>query len=357
MKGEVVYLYAFDVADEILTAKVERLLSAKPYKFEIREDPARPRDVPLHKPLAVEPPALPGAFHGQPVRLLVRVYSIGVVTITMRVSFDVQDLTSLLPFHQPVFPTGETFDQVARRVCTQAHAELQSVIVGGAGLSEPEAYTAFCITELDGIENANTWLNEHGRPVAALLNETSPERLSEPQVQEALRVQHTYEVADLVVIDWDAALVVDLGGYVEDVLYVLELANLQLEEFRVMDGRLDAYLERAYVDMARYRPFLGVSQALLRALRHFRINVTRLSDEVTHITKFFGDWYLARVYLGAHERFHLDAWRGSVDRRLGELDQLYGVAQAEVNDRRMVWLELAIVVLCAIDLLAILFGR
>ena len=35
-----------------------------------------------------------------------------------------------------------------------------------------------------------------------------------------------------------AALVVDLTGYVDDVLYALELANLQLEEFRVMDQRL-----------------------------------------------------------------------------------------------------------------------
>ena len=31
-------------------------------------------------------------------------------------------------------------------------------------------------------------------------------------------------------------------------LYVLELANLQLEEFRVMDRDLDGYLDRAYDD-------------------------------------------------------------------------------------------------------------
>ena len=50
-------------------------------------------------------------------------------------------------------------------------------------------------------------------------------------------------------IDWDAALVVDLAGYVDDVLYALELANLQLEEFRMMDQTLDQYLDQAYEDL------------------------------------------------------------------------------------------------------------
>ena len=43
---------------------------------------------------------------------------------------------------------------------------------------------------------------------------------------------------------------------------------------------------------------------MLRHLRRFRVDVAKLTDEVTHITKFFGDWYLARVYLGARDRFY-----------------------------------------------------
>jgi hypothetical protein len=160
------------------------------------------------------------------------------------------------------------------------------------------------------------------------------------------------------VIDWDAALVVDLKGYVDDVLYVLELANLQLEEFRVMDQALDRYLSRAYDDLERRPiPLFGVATGVLRELRRFRVDLTKLADEVTHITKFFGDWYLARVYLAARERFALDQWRGSVEKRLGQLDQLYSVAQGDVYDRRMLWLEIVIVVLFVIDVVAILFFK
>jgi hypothetical protein len=88
-------------------------------------------------------------------------------------------------------------------------------------------------------------------------------------------------------------------------------------------------------------------------LRQYRVDLTKLADEVTHITKFFGDWHLARVYLAARERFYLDQWRSSVERRLGQLDQLYGVVQSEMYEQRMLWLELLIVIFFAIDLLAI----
>ena len=78
---------------------------------------------------------------------------------------------------------------------------------------------------------------------------------------------------------------------------------------------------------------------------------------MTHISKFFGDWYLARVYLGAAERFYLSQWRQSVDDRLGQLDRLYGVVNADINNRRMVVLEVLIVIFFAIDLLWIIVFR
>ena len=153
------------------------------------------------------------------------------------------------------------------------------------------------------------------------------------------------------VIDWDAALVVDLDRPPEDVLFVLELANLQLEEFQWMDRVLDGYLDRAHADLGRRRWWsVGATAAVLRSLRRLRLDLARLADAVAHATKFVGDWHLARVYALARERFHLDQWRASVGERLGQLDELYTLARGEVNDRRMLWLEAAIVLLFVIDL-------
>ena len=139
---------------------------------------------------------------------------------------------------------------------------------------------------------------------------------------------------------------------------MLELANLQMEEFRVMDRTLDRYLNQVYTDLEKRRfPFLGISTSTLGELRRFRIDVAKLADEVTHITKFFGDWYLARVYLGARDRFYLDQWKQSVEQRLGQLDQLYTVVHSEVYEKRMFWLEVIVVILIAIDVVALFMAR
>jgi hypothetical protein len=358
MKGEVVYLYAFDVAYEIVTSRVQEILATKPFPFTIRTERTFPRDVPLYQPLAIELPPLPAQMRSRPVHVLIRVYSLGVVTVAFRVGFETELTGELSSFHRATLEDGRTLDEVARGICAEVYKNLREFMIRGTQPSEPEAYTVFCLTEMAGVEDVNQWLRHNRRAIAGLLSETAPERISENQVREALRIRRSFENTDVVVIDWDAALVVDLGGYVEDVLYVLELANLQLEEFRVMDRGLDRYLDQSYEQLERVRwPFLGGSAGVLRALRRFRVDLTKLADEVTHITKFFGDWYLARVYLGARDRFYLDHWRQSVEQRLAQVDQLYTVVQSEIYERRMFWLELIIVFLFIIDVLALFFWR
>ena len=356
MKGEVVYLYAFDVANEIATSRVQEILSEKPFPFEIRMDRTLPKDMPLYKPLAIEPHTLPAKLGGREVSFLIRVYDVGVVTVMMRLEVAVATLGELMPCHNPRLDDGETLDAVSLKLCAQVCESLKDLMLGKSEVPPPpEAYTVFCLTELPGVADTNLWLAENRRAVAGLLTETAASHLSESQVTEVLRIQRSFENTDLAVIDWDAALVVDLSGYTDDVLYALELANLQLEEFRVMDSRLDRYLDRAYEDLDRRPlPLFGGASKVLRQLRRFRVDVAKLADEVTHITKFFGDWHLARVYLGARDRFYLDQWRTSVEQRLAQLDKLYSVAHSEVNEQRMLWLEIIIVIFFAIDLVILM---
>ena len=359
MKGEVIYLYAFDVANEIITPRVQEILSEKPFPFEIRMDRTLPKDMPLYKPLAIEPNLPAAQLYGAPVRLLIRIYDVGVVTVMMRVAFATSVLSDLMRFHDPKLEDGLTLDHMALTFCAKVCDSLKDSVVGRAEFpAPPEAYTVFCITDLDGTKDVNAWLAGQRSEVAGLLTETAADKLSETQVTEVLRIQRSFEKTDLAVIDWDAALVVDLTGYVDDVLYALELANLQLEEFRVMDQRLDKYLDRAYDDLDRKGLALfGAANKTLRNLRRFRVDVAKLTDEVTHITKFFGDWHLARVYLGARDRFYLEQWRASVEQRLAQLDKLYSVVHAEVNEQRMLWLEIIIVIFFALDLAIMVWVR
>ena len=69
MQGEVVYLYAFDVANEIDTDRVQDILASKPLPFEIQTDHTFPKDVPLYRPLVIEPARRRPRLAGRPVRV------------------------------------------------------------------------------------------------------------------------------------------------------------------------------------------------------------------------------------------------------------------------------------------------
>lgn len=343
MKGKVVYVFAFDLAQEIRTSEVRELFSQTPFPFQIRLGVAAPRDVRIYEPLTIALKSDAGT------KTYVKIFDIGAISISYEVDVDVPDLASLLPYHKTDLAAK------AERLADQVGAALRPHMVKPAPrVPQTEAYTIFCLQDVPA--DADAWCKERRAAVAALLNEEPEGRLSDEQVEETWDHSLSYTRDDVTVIDWDAALVVDKTGYFDDVLYVVELANLQLEEYRLLDDRLDKDFSRAYDDLERYSGawrVLFTPARRLHALRELRMDVTQLSEELGNITKFVGDWYLARIYLACQERFHLDVWERAVDQKLQELDRLYTFVMSEIGERRMLILEAMIVVLFIIDLLAI----
>ena len=95
---------------------------------------------------------------------------------------------------------------------------------------------------------------------------------------------------------------------------------------------------------------------MLRELKEIRIDLSRFSDELSNITKFFGEWHLARVYENAARVFHLADWHRAIDEKLKTLDSLYEMLKQDQNHRVMLWLEAGIVLLFIIDLVTIFMG-
>ena len=355
MKGEAVYFFAFDIANELLPDQAIKLLGERVTRYVLRSKHAAPQQVTYYRPLSVAPPPLNIEIAGRPLRVETRLYEVGVVSILMRLEFEAAAIGELRGLHHPTLPDNRTLSELARELCATLRQEIESALVRHSPLSEPEAYTAFCLYDLGPATDAERWVTEQRVGVAGLLADVPADRLAESQVEEACRQRRSWEKSDAVVIHWEAALVIELGGQADDVLFTLELANLQLEEFRRLDAALDNVLNQAYLDLERRSIALfGISTAVLRKLRWFRVDHTKLADEVINITKFFGDWHLARVYFAARERFHLDQWRSSVDQRLAQLDQLYNVFHTELTERRMFWVEMVVVALIALDLLALM---
>jgi hypothetical protein len=359
--GEVVYLYAFDVAYEMTREPVREVLGQPVQAMELDADKRTPRHPFLFKPQMVRLPPVERQGADGSVRLerTVKMLPVGALSITVRIPFEVNKVEELVGYHDLQFE-GTSLNQEVRQLAEDIRNELRPYYVRPVEqLVDEEAYTVFCLeaplTTSEGIViSAESWLEAHRRQVAALLTQEDDIRyLSRQEADESTGRYLSYYQNDVVVIDWDAALLVDEKADFAETLYIMELANLQLAELEAYDRLLDNALERSYRDLGRAR-WRGRAH-ILHELRELRIDLTRLSDELSNITKFFGDWHLARIYEAIAARFHLSDWHGSIDEKLKALDDLYQLLQQDRTNRAMLILEATIVLLFILDLV-LLFG-
>lgn len=362
-KGEVVYVYAFDVAYDMSRQPVRELLGQPVAQFVVDTSKRSPRQLFFYRPQMVHLPPLERIGPRGLVRVqrTIKLLPVGAISITVRVPFEIDRIEDLVEYHDLRFNNGSLHEEVLQ-IAEDVRRELEKshLIRPVPRLADEEAYTVFCIQgPLMGPDgeafSTEDWLLAHRREVAALLTqEPSPTELSEQESDETTARNLSYYGKDLVVVDWDAALMIDQPQNFAETLHVMELANLQLAELEAYDRLLDEALDRAYRDL-RLRRSRGRTE-VLRELREIRIDMARLDDELSNITKFFGDWHLARIYQALSSRFHLADWHRSIEEKLRTLDHLYQLLQQEINNRIMVILELTIVLLFVIDVVMLFTG-
>ena len=360
--GEVVYIYAFDVAYDTARKPIQALLGQPVAQFAVDASRRSPRQLFFYKPQMIRLPPMERIGPLGPVRVesVIKLLPVGAISITVRVPFAVNHVEDLVAFHDLQFSNGALHDEV-RRLAQEVVAELRGHLIRPQPqLPEEEAYTVFCldspVTNAEGQPmNAEQWFQAHRRPIAALLTqEEETARLSKQEAEESTARYLSYYDNDLVVIDWDAALLIDEPADFDEALYIMELANLQLAELEAYDRLLDEALERSYRDLGE-RPLRSRGD-ILRELREIRIDMARFNDELSNITKFFGDWHLARIYEKISSRFHLADWHRTINGKLKTLDDLYQLLKQDQNNRVMVWLEITIVLLFVIDLVILVLG-
>ena len=216
-----------------------------------------------------------------------------------------------------------------------------------------EEYSIFQVSRFAGDPRPETLHAEHAQVLARLLRaERDP--LSEQEVAEALGARVSFGLSDVAIIDWNAALVYDAEP--EDVISVLEFANLQLLELRYLDARLDASLDRSYEILGARRGLTqlrlpGRTRAELRRVAQFRVDGAILFEQVNNALKLIGDQYLARVYRGAAQRYRLAEWNTGILRKLETIEDIYEKVHDHATEIRMEVLEWIIILLIALELL------
>jgi hypothetical protein len=353
LAGTLHLFVAFDWGDEVDLERARQLVPA-----EVHELPRRRRTPPS---IAYRPPPLrfrlaPVALDlpvgdGAPAEAEVTVFDFAAVSVAFRVPLrlplaDLLRLAGALAEPAPVHAA-------ARAAIAPLHARLLPAIRDPAWRDDlSEEYFVFRLPPGDPLPEVYP-PGERGAWLAGLLR-LEPGPLSDEEVSEALRLHLRYSPADLFVPDWAAAVLIDAEPGCNETLQVIELANVQLLEYRNIDGRLDANMAGAYrlVHEARHdrlRFWRSYDQPL-RVLGELKVEANDLFERTGNVLKLVGDQYLARVYGLLAARLHLREWESNIQRKLEVTEGVYQVVSDQANAHRTEFLELIVIFLIVLEI-------
>lgn len=320
-------------------------------------------------PVVAHSPAPTGAAFPQPVEVCfdaadgpagatveLRVHRLGALSVRLRWPCTVEKAADLPAAAQGARFAGRDVEAAARHLLEEALVDLRPA------LHDPyqqavtqERYTVYCLQATPA--QVPALLERDGSVLAGLVADTRGETLVPSRRASALRHLLQYTPGDAVIPGWDHAVVVDEPDQYEDILDVMELANLELLEFRTYDAYLDARLENSFASLDRLWSRGGLfrsARSTLQDISRLRVELARLTDNLHDTGKVFGDWYTAQLHRRLQERFHIDSWQKAVAAKMDTLEDMFHLAQEEANHRRSILLEVMIVLLFIVDLILLL---
>src|SRR5512135_1445264 len=103
--GEVVYIYAFDVAYDMTRQPVRELLGQPVAQFVVDSSKRSPRHLFFYRPQMVRLPPLERLGPHGPVRVqrVIKMLPVGAISITVRVPFEVEHVEDLVVYHDLQF--------------------------------------------------------------------------------------------------------------------------------------------------------------------------------------------------------------------------------------------------------------
>jgi hypothetical protein len=279
------------------------------------------------------------------------IYDFGGVSVIYEIDFS-GSFEELIAFSVELVGSDVFHVDSRRRVASLITVIEQAVRQGNIDpLSED--YFVFQLAGSPGGSTLEDFATRHGSAIARLLRSEADE-LSDQEIAEVLSARVAFGRRDLALIDWNAALLVD--DEPEDVLRVIEFANLQLLELRFLDQRLDRALDRSYEVMSADRSWRrlrmpGRARGELSQVAAFQVDAAILHERVNNALKLIGDQYLARVYRATAQRFRVAEWNAGILRKLETIDSIYGKLHDHATEIRMEVLEWIIIILIALGLL------
>ncbi len=345
-------LRQIDVGDSIQLERVSRMLETRELtrgSTELRgPDRSAPGVVLRREPLDVKLGHVEVGSFAADVRA--RIFDFGVVAL--RFTFALVDFSppALIALSDRLARESGAFDAKARSLWQDLRAQIREAVLPWeeSGATElMEDFTVFVLPPISQTDPAWDRTFTH-----MLTGEPASRKLAAAMVHEIARRTIRYYEDDLVLVDYDAAIIVDKEE-ATDLVDIFEIASSQLLELRFYHAMLGRSLETLLRDMRRARtggwllrnPF----RALARRAAILALELSELTDRLERTITLVGDTYSTQIYRETAVRFRLADAGTSVREKVEMIGRVSEVLGHEIYARRDLVLEILVILLIAIE--------
>ncbi len=339
--GNIFIFHCFDVGDDINLEKVRETQALVRVPF---TQPKYFKN--YHIPMAVELPRP----HATSTCISAKLHSFGVISLVYKISFT-QTLEELRTEIEKIdyeyrelsiFDAGAIFKRIKPYIKQAKFFHLRS------------SYVVIQVNPVATID-INSLKKEYGGIIASTLR-FETKSLSEYQKNEILETAIGYYRGDLVIIDTNAAFAYD--DEYDDLLHLVEFANMQQLELQFYDRVLDQQLNTAYeqevkkLPISAYMPFIGaVKTDPIGDLGKLKVDISVITERLENSIKLAGEAYYTELYSLLNQKLDLINWKDSINHKLSIIHDISSVYQNKVDAVREDLLSMLVIVLIFIELI------
>ncbi len=290
------------------------------------------------------------------VQSVAKLWSFGAISVQMGLkivrALSLRDLCDIGYFLE----NDETFHsnvvQEIKNLMTRLHPAIEKASLW----SQYEDYLVFDVKKVHGF-NGNVKGIFRAAELAPLLLGEGPNKFSSHVIESIEKNTFQYTENDMVIIDWNAALIYDLDDS-PDIIQTIEFALCSLLELRFYDDLLDHQLKSLYhqrIDARGPSLFFNPYKELSNKSALQYIEISEVVDRVGNAFKIIGEYYYATIFRFALQRFYVVSWRKSVNNKLSNLAEVSRLFQGETDEYRNQFLSLIIIVLIGIEVMPLIY--
>lgn len=365
VKSGFVFVYRlYDIAEEIDLKKVNSLLlQSSRFKLNSTKNSIFIKEAPVNFSLGTDSINLKDKTYEY--ETICKVWDYGVLSICFKISISELGLTSLMDLSNFI-----ENDPIISVIASEKRSSIKTKLLDS--LKQPadyellEDYTTFVlkeVTDSNGIAIKDPNVIKSTIDLSSVVLAENKIKLAESIKKGILDNCLQYSEKDLLVIDWNSAIIIDFTDTNDYVEYsdILEFSLSHLLELRIYDFILDDRLNKLYDSMDKD---LGdqlnneTYSMISKEAGQIYIEISDVLERVNNSLKTIGDSFYATIIRHINKKFRVEDWEKSTSNKLDKLMNISTILQDRIdsrlsnsNEKKSHFYEIVVIVLIMIEIL------